>query len=148
MVGLVPGCLIPPDFEFATAENMQTHVDRTAIRPIDGYQTVGECPGTAIEFDIRSAIINPDDDELFVTWYVNYSDADGGQFAQTDTEVFNFACDHPRAALSGDRPILIEVVVMDRRPKSLANAMDARTVDDPTTTLDIVSWYVDVEAPQ
>lgn len=154
---LAPACLVPPDFEFATAENMQTHVDRTAIQPLETLLTVDctlpepiepteptQAVSTVIEFDIRSAIVNPDDDELFVTWYVNYSEADGGQFAQTDTEVFRFdPCSDPKT--KDDSINLIEVVVMDRRPKSLASAAESREVVDPETTQDIVRWYIVVE---
>ena len=145
LVGSPAHCLWPPEYKVAPETNAPVTIDQELVNvPVGDFRTWGGCPDV-FSLDITNALDNPDGDELFIIWFVNYEPGLQQSTAELDTTEFVFdPCTNPKV-VTGIPPNEIEVWVMDRKPLSLNNADDARTLTDPDTTVAKATWQFYVE---
>lgn len=142
--GSLAQCLWPPDYELAPDVNLPVTIDPTLLEVAPDFRVWPGCP-TTFDLDIGPALVNPDDDELFVVWIVNYQAGLRQTVDALDTLEFSFdPCTHQKA-VTGSLPNRIEVLVFDRKPVSLNNADDARTPATDDTTSATATWFLLVD---
>lgn len=142
--GSLAQCLWPPDYELAPDVNLPVTIDPALLEVPPDFRVWPGCP-TTFDLDIGPALVNPDDDELFVVWIVNYQAGLRQTVDALDTLEFSFdPCTHQKA-VTGTLPNRIEVLVFDRKPVSLNNADDARTPVTDDTTSAAVTWFLLVD---
>ena len=146
VLGAPAQCLWPPEYEVAPDLNLAVTLDPALLsEPLNVFHTWSGCP-EVFTLDIEQAVSNPDGDRLFVFWFVNYQAGLVQSIDAIDTDEFVFdPCTHPKVRVGTGLPNVIEVLVLDRLPASLANADTARVIVDPETTTATATWFFHVE---
>ena len=138
-------CLWPPQYQVAPIVNEPVTIDPELLNvPTDAFYTWSGCPDV-FSLDITNAIKNPDGDQLFIAWFVNYQSGLQQSIEDRDTAEYVFDPCKNAKVVTGSPPNIIEVWVLDRPPLSQNNADDFRTLIDPDTTVAKATWFFDVE---
>ena len=139
--GRLPG---PPDFEIVAIENLPTTFDPTLAVGYAGdsyiYYT---CDLGELTFDVTSAVINPDNDQLFEYWMVNRPEDNSGFVAADARLEFTLdPCTLANRRLGATAPNTVELLVLDRPPEGNLLIADVLNFVDPETTALSRQWTI------
>lgn len=144
LVGSPAHCLWPPEYKVAPEVNEPVTIDPELLTVPQGWYRWSGCPD-AFNLDITNAIQNPDNDTLYIAWFVNYEEGLGQRIDDLYTPEFAFdPCDNPKV-VTGNPPNRIDVWVIDRAPPPSLSADDFRTLLAADATVAQASWYLLVE---
>ncbi|MGM0578023.1 MAG: hypothetical protein ACQEXJ_20015 [Myxococcota bacterium] len=133
------GCPIP-DYEVDPQDNRPIQVRDDLVAPPEGaVAAVRSCPSTIEEFRIGPAISDPDDDRLFVFWFVDFTEGEQGV---PDDDGPDFDLDPCNPTIRTEDSVLVEAVVMDRPPVGFDAQGARQTTDDGD--LVILRWFVEI----